>query len=312
MRRPDPIRLLLLLAVPAVSLMADRHVVVIAKADPDYARTRYDAGGKLIPQSYVVMKGNFFPSGRVDRTLERMTIEEIVQLFAPELAKREYYPSKTVEEADLLLIVHWGATRPKTGIQEMTARVTDDVDHQRHMLETLRRFEPSTQLDTGFSDLPPGTTPPESEEFNRQQQFEQLNRFSDEVSRQARRNDNATLLGYNDELHRLGKGIWFGERERSLIHDVNTERYFIIIRAYELKRRDGGAKTDRPVWTMHLNIRSPGNNFKTAIQRMGVIASQFAGTNTDSATTVKVRPNAPTVSVTLGELIILGETGLKE
>jgi len=311
MRRLHPLRLLVLLSIPTLSLLADRHVVVIARADPDYARSRYDAEGTLIPQSYVFMKGNHYPGGTVDRTMERMSFEEIAGQLAPELAKRQYFPSQSVTDADLLLIVHWGTTLPKTGIQEMTAPVTEDVDHQKAMLDTLRRFEPSTQLETGFSDLPAGTTLPESEEFNRQQQFNQLNRLTDELSRQVRRGDNASLLGYNEELHRLGQGAWSGERERSLIHDLNSERYFIIIRAYELKNRAVGPKTNRPVWTMHLNIRSPGNNFQTALERMSLIASQFAGSNTGTVETVKVRRNAPSVSVTLGELIILGETSVK-
>ena len=142
MSRLHPIRLVALLCVSTACLQADRHVVVIARADPDYARGRYTADGTLIPQSYVFMEGNHYQGVAVDRTLERMPFREIAGQLAPKLAKRQYFPSASAADADLLLIVHWGTTIPRLGIQEMTARVTEEVDHQKFTLETLRRFDP--------------------------------------------------------------------------------------------------------------------------------------------------------------------------
>ena len=50
------------------------------------------------------------------------------------------------------------------------------------------------------------------------------------------------LLDCGDRRHddiSLVRGVlrWTGELERSLRHDLNTARYFVVIRAYDLKGR---------------------------------------------------------------------------
>ena len=61
----------------------------------------------------------------------------------------------------------------------------------------------------------------------------------------------------------------------------------------------------RPVLTLHLNIRSPGQNFTTALAHMGNVAVDYFGRNTDSVETA--RPHERTGTVTLHDVKILGE-----
>lgn len=288
-------------------LRADRHVVVVARAHPDYTQARLGTDGSLRPESYVLMQGNHYPGLTVDRTLERMSFREIAGQLAPELAKRQYLPAASPVGADLLLVVHWGTTTPKVSVQEMTGHVTTDVDHDRLMVETMREFNVPLDLEGNFQGLPDAVQLDYGHERNLEQEFERLDQLTDEFTQQRRRSDSVTLLGYNEELRRLGKRAWTGEIERSLRHDLNTERYFIIVRAYELQRRTAGVLPNRPVWTMHLNISSPGNNFRTALARMGTVAGAFAGQEGGAAETVKVRDRPLTGTVQLGELVILGE-----
>jgi hypothetical protein len=81
-------------------------------------------------------------------------------------------------------------------------------------------------------------------------------------------------------------------------------RYFIILRAYDLHAATPAARS-RAVWTLHLNISSPGNNFDTAIDRMCVAAVNYVGRSTDEVETVRqpVREG----KVEIGPLVILGE-----
>src|SRR5690606_10391734 len=95
---------LALLSAGAV-LRADKHVVVIARADPDYVQARINEDGQPRPETYVFMQGKHYPGETVDRTMERMTFREIVDYLAPELARRKYLPGPSAAESDLLLIV---------------------------------------------------------------------------------------------------------------------------------------------------------------------------------------------------------------
>ena len=86
--------------------------------------------------------------------------------------------------------------------------------------------------------------------------------------------------------------------------DLNSERYFIIVKAYDLKEPRMPGTSWRPVWTLHLNMRSPGQNFGKALSRMSNVAVTFAGRNVAEMTTV--RPNENRGVVTLGPLKIIG------
>ncbi|AOS45917.1 hypothetical protein Verru16b_03008 [Lacunisphaera limnophila] len=306
MSLPRLIRLGLSVAACAAAsgaLRADKHVVVIARANADYEQARQGPDGKPRAETYVFMAGNHYPGHTVDRSVSRLTFRDIAGYLAPELAKQEYYPGPSATEADLLLLVHWGTTLPKVGLQEMTGRLTQEIDHNRLQAETMAAFEVPGTIEGNFDGLPAELTLPQGMEHEREQEFERLNELTDEFSQQSRERSNVTLLGYAEELHRLGRGSWTSELERSLRFDLNSERYFIIIKAYELKRQTASVLRNRPVWTMHLNIRSPGNNFQTALDRMGRAVALFAGQNQPEAKTV--RPRLTPGTVTLAPLVIL-------
>lgn len=307
MSPPRLIGATLVLLTAGSALRADKHVVVIARADPEYVQTRITEEGRPRSETYVFMQGHHYPGETVDRTMERMTFREIVGFLAPELARRQYLPGTSATAADLLLIVHWGTTRPRVGIREMTAQLTTEVDRDRLMVETMKEFGMQVDIESNFSGLPDSLVMPLGTDFNQDQEFERLDRMTDELNQQFRRGDNVTLLGYADDLHRLGKRAWTGEIERSLRHDLNTERYFVVIRAYDLKGRTPSVPKNRPVWTMHLNISSPGNNFRTAMNRMSVAAARYAGLNNVDPATVRVTGQETTGTVTLAPLVILGE-----
>jgi hypothetical protein len=90
----------------------------------------------------------------------------------------------------------------------------------------------------------------------------------------------------------------------SLRHDITKERYFIILCAYDLhKAAAGGARS--PVWTIHLNMSSGGNNFQSALFRMSISSVNFVGRTSGDVKTV--RPVMREGTVEIGTPVILGE-----
>jgi len=89
------------------TLQASDRVVVVANADQGYTDRKF-GDGKAARESYIIMQGRFYPGTTVDRTLERMSVQDVVAYLVPQLAEQEFLHAKTIGEADLMLAVHWG------------------------------------------------------------------------------------------------------------------------------------------------------------------------------------------------------------
>jgi hypothetical protein len=274
------------------TLQASDRVVVVATADQRYTDRKF-GDGKTARETYIIMQGRFYGGTTVDRTLERMSVRDVVAYLIPELAEQNFFPAKTTSEADLMLAVHWGVTNPRVGRLEMTAKTE---------VFTLTVPTPAD----------PGASPDEQEKtealnnlLGADDRFESLDQIGDYLSLERSNRDLAQLLGYTDVLRKLRSRTVSGVEEQSLQSDLSKERYFIIVRAYEL-RTPTSVRPRRPVWTLHMNVSSPGNNFRTAMTQMSHVAPSFVGRTSDNAEAVRVR--APTPKVHLGDAIILGMT----
>ncbi len=298
-RRPFEFRTALVLpALVATSLTGCLHVVddrvaVSSTAAADYSREKF---GGPVPktETYVFMPGRFFSPLGVDHSIDGMSFRTIAESLAPELARKNYLPAKEVKGADLLLVVHWGATRPHVTTDEMRGVTMYSFDTtQEKAMEGLRgSLDPIGALQASIGS-----------EADRQIEFDQAERLTDQLAADYVAADSARLLGYTRDLRRHGERLWSSTDEVTLRSDLATERYFIIVRAYDLRHVVG--RKPRAVWTLHLNMRSPGHNFPEALTMMGDVAVSFFGRETQKVDTVipKVREG----TVTFGDIIIVGE-----
>src|SRR5688572_16921499 len=81
-------------------------VSVNATAISQYVRP-VDVRGQPRAESYVFTEGKYFGGRTLDTSLKRTGFEEIIRVLAPALAKQNYFPTKEVPAANLLLMVHW-------------------------------------------------------------------------------------------------------------------------------------------------------------------------------------------------------------
>lgn len=272
----------------AVAAWADDRVVVFAEANPDYSRRKF-GDGQPQRETFVLMQGRFYGGARADPSITKMPFRQVVSYLLPKLAQQEFVPARSVAEADLLIVVHWGVTNPRVGRLELLAQT--DRSSQAHELARDAPRDPEVEPD------------PLQNLLGAQDRAEQLERITDAVSADEGDRNIAQLLGYTRALRRLERKVGMSAEEESLRYDLRSERYFLIVRAYAL--RGPAPKPLRPSWILHLNVSSPGNNFRTAMIRMSEIATRFAGRSTERVETL--RSPAPDFKVELGDLIILGE-----
>jgi len=196
---------------------------------------------------------SFFDTDTEIEAAENMRITEI---FAPELALRQYWPVKNIKDADLLIVVHWGTTAPPVSAREMDAQ--------------------SSPLDSEFR--------PEGFFFYRDfLRYVSLVHETDNMSNQAAYQRTSQLLGYTRTLNDPKAN---SAATDALTGDVGQARYFIILKAYDLRASTPAARS-RAVWTLHLNMGSPGNNFGTALDYMAWTAVNYFGRSSDGVEAIK-------------------------
>ena len=86
---------------------------------------------------------------------------------------------------------------------------------------------------------------------------------------------------------------------------MNEERYFVIVKAYDLHTKPEPGRARRAVWSLYVNIRSPGHNFPGALNLMGIAATNYFGRTTDGVQTLKTKIREGTVNIP--PFVILGE-----
>lgn len=307
-----PLRLVFLiipsLFAPTGVLAADSGVAIVASANPEYTHRKFN-GAALLPESYVVMQGKYFEGATVDKSIDRMPFKRVIDYFVPELARREYWPAKSAQAADLVIVVHWGTTVPRASTREMMARNSSATDtNVAQGAQEMRNLRTESTLSAGESGDILGTMVAEQMAQNDMMPAMDIHEvISEQFARESANANLAQVLGYSNALRKFTGAVSTTEQERTLRHDLTQERYFIILKAYNLKKlaRGGGAAAKRPEWTLHINMQSPGINFGTALDRMSAAAVNFVGRTTDSVETV--RPGERQAKVLVGEPIIVRE-----
>ena len=277
-----------------VSAQADPNVIVRATANAAYTRAKYESVTTK-RETYIIAQGTFFEGRSVDGSIDALPFRSILGVLAPELARRHYFPAKDAHDSDLLIAVHWGTTQPTMTLLEMTARNSAVSDTSRPNGEVAPKNVGDTVSDVLSSVV--------NEPLQRLR-MDQLEQESDQLASELSAANYAALLGYTKDLRSAGNALKPQEVERSLRYDLAHERYFIILKAYDLRQPAVGGRR-RVLWTLHLNMSSAGNNFDGALRQMGTTAVDFFGRSTTTVETVRPVPRDGRVEV--GTPVIVGE-----
>lgn len=249
-------------------------IVVHATAAPDYVRKRTPAG-EIVPETYVFSKGRFLSSDTVDRDLERAPFRDICLAAAVALDTQDYAPSKDPNTADLFILLHWGSTK------------TFEDPQREFNLEAVNAAggENFVAGDTGALNMALAT----------QEQ-------SGPEARSAIGN-NARLLGYERALNRERSHAMASNDERLMSAELNEERYFIIVQAFDLPLLRKERKW-RVLWMTRISIRAPGNSFTAALPALMHAGAELFGRQSDDLQ--RFGAGKKTGTVKLHELKILG------
>ena len=273
----------LALSVPS---RAASLVVVKSKAHEDFSIAREQDPSKEV-LTYAFMKGRFHPGTRNDPAMNNMSFSELVLEIATHLQKQNFLPVPDPHEADLLIVVHYGATSVQDSFEE---------------LQGITSLE-----DYGFGDgavasgsLGGGSVDVSALNAIQDMQFEINKNLTIQQGKQGSMNYMAHLIGMEEAF----VGEIGPSEERNLMNLLNEERYFIVLMAYDIpKLREGEIHL---YWTTRYSIRATGQAFGDALKDMNLVAGNYFGKNMGELVKKRVTDKS---RVELGELEVVGTEG---
>jgi len=257
-------------------------IAISATSAPGYIRGQ-DAQGKPLPETYIFMEGQFMGGNAKDLSQRTMTFADITKMLAVNLAKQSYYPTRDTAAANIIIRVYWGTT---TIYEDPQKELSTDA-----LNASLQSYTAAVQAD-GIAD---------AGELN-----SALDRLATgQNSAAAAVERNAALLGYQRSLEEERAKPTATAREMTMSVELNEERYFVVLMAYDYQfmLRE---KKPKLLWVTRLSMRSPGHNFTEALPALAVAGSEVFGRSTDGLQRVKI--NDRQVEVRMGELKVLGTT----
>lgn len=262
----------------AQAAFGGEFVVVSATAAPEYRRTKGPDG--IMAESYVFSPGIHFGGTTRDKTQENLPFVTVAQTLAPALARQKYLPAPDPAKANLVIVVHWGSTETYDDPQkeENLEKVNTELAAYRSAIQENGIASPGA-LNGALS-----------------------NQEAAGASAEQYLRANAELLGYKLSLAKEEQRMFSSEEEITMRSELLEERYFVVLMAYDYQLLKTEKKS-RLLWVTRMSVRSPGNNFKTAVPDMARIAADFFGQQHEDLTRLETKRREGQVDI--GELKVL-------
>ncbi len=274
-------------------------VTIYSRIAPDYKR-EIQQDGKPAPEFYAIGFG-----GRIDGTLWNRTqvkehFPQIAGTIAEELSKQNYYFAAEKEDADLMIIIHWGRTNPLD-----SDSFGDGVNVAGQAYQTLGGAVSgieSQDSGEGLSLVNPQTTA--IADANAQLDSAMALIQMENRMQELRDEETAKVLGYTDELMRNNDIARFAGSDRfdMLLQDVHDPRYYVVVTAYDFEKLTENTKKRKPKprWVTRFSIRTRGNDFMDSVAEMALSAGRYFGRESGQL----IRDYEGKVSI--GELQVVG------
>ena len=267
----------------AVAVRAGEAVVTAVHSivREGYVREKLPDGSPKL-ETYVVGNGGYVAGTEPNPPADEVSFPAIVRLMAGPLADRKYLPARDAKSADLLLLISWGRTVPFSDAQE---RINlDGVFSAMNNLSTsnanVSQLEANGQGQrTSDGIQSPARSVRDANASALEGTLIQMQMFDDMRVNADQRN--ARLLGYAKEISDRDNPTRFagnGTTYDDLIADIENERYYVIISAYDYQMA-AREKKKMILWTTRVSVQARGNHFRDSLATMLANAAGQFGQN---------------------------------
>jgi len=289
------------LASAAPVRAAGEITAIFSQTSPGYARVK-GPGGSFLPETYTLGDGGCLPGAAPDPSIDRLNFIDLAKLVTGPLEAQNYrpVPDRDPNKTKLLVMVYWGTTRGAAGAMGSAATQALQDGNQ-----ALAGPPPPPPAPTAGG--PMGHTADPSVVLQGARQNSVTTALATVALEDRQREEatlrNAQLLGYDSELGPSAGGFGASERRRAdLIAELEDDRYFIVLMAYDF---DGLWKHRRHklLWLTRFSVRARGTNFAAVAAAMVQQASSYFGRSSGGL----LRDALPEGRVDIGAVKSLGE-----
>ena len=267
-------------------------------ANDDYVRTKLP-NGSYAPESYAFGEGGLWNGRMGDPSIDNLRFIEIARTIAGPLASRSYVPARDPNTTKLLIMVYWGTTigtddaSSSIGYQNASAAV-QNLANAKGAVQAARAARSS-----GMNGMLAGAIG-QAAQSEMELAMEEIGLENDIRDKQDL--DNARILGYNrtgmfqTDYGRGLEGTALRYRRRDLIAEVEDDRYFVVLMAYDFQLM-WKQKKHKLLWETRYSIRQYHNEFDKVLAGMTQYASQYFGKDSQGL----IRQRLPVGNVDIGE-----------
>ncbi len=282
---------LAVLAIPT-AVRAEEGVegvtAVSSKVSSEYVRERLP-DGKFQPEYYSFGEGGQWAGQISDQSLDKLHFIDVAKIIAPPLSGRNYLPATDPKNTRLLIMVYWGLTFVPGSVSTSTAyanlgSIQDTIAAAQGAAASASMTSPQSK-GAGFQGSNSGNS--NSTAGLRDDQLAQLSGALVMLNMENRQRDrtdfiNAKLLGY-DSPGLLGteqglyvRGTAFSIDRSDLIAEIEENRYFVVLMAYDFQLL-WKQKKHKLLWETRFSISERRNQFDKALPEMARYASRYFG-----------------------------------
>ena len=266
------------------------RVFVDSEASVIYNEHKESENGETY-ETYVFIEGNFYGGDINDKSLRNVTFEELVGTIGDSMKQRNFYPSASADQGDLLVVVHYGLMSVPQDLGDLFQLEMDDPYGEQPFDEDDEDGEEQIVEDPLINDT----------------YFNDLKRLS-ELSHNNQAGMSNIKLGIGRALKR--RNISTAE-EFDLRAELEAERYFIILMAYDYKKLRSTKKQEL-LWTTRFSVPSLGTNFENAYPALARAASSYYGSSLDKYVTTSTHFGTGNVDIQDLETVGIEETEVIE
>jgi hypothetical protein len=245
---------------------ADDITTVSGRTSKDYVRTRL-ASGSFAPETYAFGKGGNWAGAKVDASIDKLNFLNVARMIALPLANQNYLPSKDPKTMKLLIMVYWGTTHSP-----------ENSGLGGSQLVEWWQLGGDLEKDVAVAGA----------------------KMAKQIDR-----SNAAMLGYDSwwaETQGDNKGTALGNERQDLLTEIEEDRYFVVLMAYDFQLI-WKEKKHKLLWETRFSIRQRHHDFDKDLPAMAQFASQYFGQDSDGL----VHKAIPLGHVEIGEVKSLGE-----
>jgi len=299
-------RALLLLAAlgltPAAPTRAAGEITAIfSQTSPGYVRAK-GPGGSFLPETYTLGDGGCLPGATPDPSIERLNFIDLAKLVTGPLEAQNYrpVPDRDPNKTKLLVMIYWGTTRGAAGA--MGSAATQALQDGTQALAAPPPPPPPPTAGGPMTHTADPSTVMQSAREGAVSTALATVALEDRQREEATLR-NAQLLGYDSELGPSAGGFGAAERRRAdLITELEEDRYFIVLMAYDFDEL-WKHRRHKLLWVTRFSVRARGTNFGAVAAAMVLQASAYFGRSSGGL----LRDALPAGRVDIGAVRSLGE-----